>query len=221
MAKRKSPDPLIEALENGQTYTITMADGGDLASMRAVLKHGQTLTFAPVQDYGRVQVDDIVIVKWRGGGYIMHLVGERQGDRFLIINSLGKENGWTHGRDILGRVTEIIDPEPQPPVPQMLAELEEAYTAVITEVNLTSDDAARLLSVAADMRWYADIIGAEQWDELPQLNQWSFSQHLWHVMKEAKRAADLPTATFAYRLIHHGKEHVGFIASSLELPEIE
>jgi hypothetical protein len=132
MAKRKSPDPLIEALENGQTYTITMADGGDLASMRAVLKHGQTLTFAPVQDYGRVQVDDIVIVKWRGGGYIMHLVGERQGDRFLIINSLGKENGWTHGRDILGRVTEIIDPEPQPPVPQMLAELEEAYTAVIT-----------------------------------------------------------------------------------------
>ena len=213
--QRKSPDPLIEALVNGRSHTITIADGGDLASMRAVLKHGQTLTFSPVVDYHQVQVNDIVIVKWRGGGHIMHLVGDKQGDQFLIINSLGKENGWTHGSNILGRVTEIVEPDPQPSVPEMLTQLAAAYESIIAGMKVTSSDVERLRSVVADMRWYADLTGAEQWQQLPSLNEWSFSQHLWHLMKEAKRVAEMPTAASVHPLIHHGKEHVGLIAGTL------
>ncbi len=213
--QRKSPDPLIEALVNGRSYNVTIADGGDLASMRAVLKHGQSLTFSPVVDYYQVQLNDIVIVKWRGGGYIMHLVGDRRDDQFLIINSLGKENGWTHGSNILGRVTEIVEPDPQPPVPEMLAQLAAAYESIIAEMKVTSGDVERLRSVVADLGWYADLIGAEQWQQLPSLNEWSFSQHLWHLMKETKQMAEMPTAAAIHLLIHHGKEHVGLIASTL------
>ena len=213
--QRKSPDPLIEALQNGRSYTIQIADGGNLASMRAVLKHGQSLTFSPVANYDQVHVNDIVIVKWRGGGHIMHLVGDKQDEQFLIINSLGKENGWTHGSNILGRVTEMVEPDPQPAVPEMLAQLAAAYESIIAGMKVASDEAERLRSVVADMRWYADLIGAEQWQQLPSLNEWSFSQHLWHLMKEAKRVAELPTAAAIHRLIHHGKEHVGLIAGTL------
>jgi hypothetical protein len=215
MAKRKTPDPLIEALENGRSHTITIADGGNLASMRAVLKHGQTLTFSPVDNYDEIQVNDIVIVKWRGGGHIMHLVGDKQDDQFLIINSLGKENGWTNGSNIIGRVTESIEPEPPPSVPEMLAQLAAAYEAIIAERKLAEAEAERLRSVAADMRWYADLMGAAQWQELSSLNEWSFSQHLWHLMKEAKGIVGVDTAVTPHPLIHHGKEHVGLLASSL------
>ena len=55
---------------------MTLPDGGAFASMRMVLKHGQALTFSPVTDYHDVQVGDIVLAKWRGGGYISHWVGE-------------------------------------------------------------------------------------------------------------------------------------------------
>ena len=215
MAKHKTPDPLIEALENGHSYTITIPDGGDLASMRAALKHGQSLTFSPVTNYDQVQVNDIVVVKWRGGGHIVHLVGDKRDEQFLIINSLGKENGWTHGSNILGRVTEIVEPDPQHSVPEMLVQLAAAYESIIAGMKVASDEAERLRSVVADMRWYADLIGAEQWQQLPSLNEWSFSQHLWHLMKEAKRVAEMPTAADIHRLIHHGKEHVGLIGSTL------
>jgi hypothetical protein len=53
-----------------------------------------------------------------------HLVQEIQGDQFLIANSLGKINGWISGSDILGRVTQIVDPEPRPSIPAMLTLLE-------------------------------------------------------------------------------------------------
>jgi hypothetical protein len=115
MAKRK--DALVEALESGRSHTIQVPQGGDLASMRAVLKHGQRLTLSPVADFREVQVGDIVLVKWRGGNHILHLVEEIQGDQFLIANSVGKINGWVHGGDILGRVTQAIDPPPRPSVP--------------------------------------------------------------------------------------------------------
>ncbi len=39
----KHKDPLLVALERGELFTWTLPEGGDLASMRATLKHGQTL----------------------------------------------------------------------------------------------------------------------------------------------------------------------------------
>jgi len=115
----KHRDPLLEALKEGRSYTWTVPDGGDLASMREAIKHGQTLTMSPVVNPSEIQVGDLVLVKWHRGN-IFHLVGEIQGDQFPIVNSLGKINGWVSGKDILGRITSIIDPEPRPSVPVML-----------------------------------------------------------------------------------------------------
>jgi len=90
MAKHK--DPIFEALKAGHSFTWTMPEGGDLASMRAAIRHGQTLPMSPIRELSEIQVGGIVLVKWHEG-YIYHLVGEIQGDQFLITNSVGKTNG--------------------------------------------------------------------------------------------------------------------------------
>ena len=175
MPKRK--DPLLEALKEGRSYTWTVPDGGDFASMRAAIKHGQTLTMSPVVNPSETQVGDFVLVKWHKG-YIFHIVGEIKGDQFLIVNSLGKINGWVGGSDILGRVTQIVDPEPRPSIPEMLEQLEMAYRRLIEHEQPAEDEARWLLSVIDDMRWYADRIGLERWDKMPRSNKWSFEQIL-------------------------------------------
>lgn len=212
MKKHKRPDPLIEALKQQISYTITMADGGDLASMRKAVKHGETLTFSPVTDPAAIQVGDIVLVNWLGGTPIMHLVGAIRADQFLIINSLGKENGWVAGNAILGYVTHKIEPTACPTVPEMLDQLETAYNAVLARTHPSAEEATRLYSVAADLRWYAAVIEPTQWSQLPTLNLWSFEQHLWHLTKQAQHAAKDNTPDAVHTLLHHGKEHVGQVA---------
>ena len=85
MAKRK--EPLLQALETGESYTWTIPDGGNLASMRKAVKHGQTITMSPIEDPTEIQVGDIVYVKWHQG-YLFHLVGQ-------IQNTLGAGLGWS------------------------------------------------------------------------------------------------------------------------------
>jgi hypothetical protein len=186
--------------------------------MRAIVKHGETLTMSPVVDPREIQVGDIVFVKWHAG-HLIHLVQEIHGDQFLIVNSLGKINGWVKSSDILGRVTQRIEPEPAPSVPVMLDQLEMAYRALAVRIQSTGNERDRLLSTVDDLRWYADHIGSERWSILPQLNKWSFDQHVWHLAKEAKHAAaaDSPRPLDFY--INHGKEHVGLIAEVFALFE--
>ena len=219
MSKKKRKDPLVEALQEGHPFTFTLPDGGAFHSMRMVLKHGQSLTFSPVTDYRDVEVGDIVLAKWRGSGYISHLVGEIQGDQFLIVNSVGKVNGWVHGDDILGRVTEMTEPELHPSVPEMLDQLESVYHELIEHKRPGEGDRARLQSIADDMRWYAENIGAERWERLPKSNKWSFEQHLWHILKQIRNAADSEWSEPIIHFINHGKEHVGHIAEVLGLFE--
>jgi hypothetical protein len=219
MAKRKRKDPLLEALQGGRSYTFTISDGGDLACNRGKLKHGQTITLTPVTDPRQVQVGDLALVKWRGGGSILHWVGESRGDRFLIVNSLGGVNGWVDGSDILARASEIVDPEPRPSVPEMLDQLDVAYRTICEQGRPAPDDARMLRSVADDMRWYAGHIVPGQWDVLPRLNRWSFAQHLWHLSKEAKTAVHSETPESIPHLIDHGKEHVGKVAEGSALLE--
>jgi hypothetical protein len=216
MAKFKNQ--MLEALTASRSYTWTEPDGGDLASMRAAIKHGQTLTMSPIGDPHEIQVGDIVFVKWHEG-YIIHLVQEIQSDKFLIVNSLGKINGWVKSSEILGRVTHRIEPEPPPSVPAMLDQLEAAYRALAARTQSTRDEDSRLLSTVDDLRWYADHIGSERWSKLPQLNKWSFDQHVWHLTKEAKRAAASDSLRSLDFYLNHGKEHVGMVAEVFALFE--
>ena len=138
-------DPLLAALKEGKSYTWTTPDGGDFASMRKAIKHGQTLTMSPVIKTSEVQVGDIVLAKWHKG-HLFHLVGEIQGDQVLIVNSLGKVNGWISGKDILGRITNIIEPEPRPSVLIMLEQLSDAQTIEAAAFHEAFGDMTAMLS---------------------------------------------------------------------------
>jgi GNAT superfamily N-acetyltransferase len=180
--------------------------------MRKAYKHGQTLTFSPVTDPAALQVGDIVLVNWRGGAPITHLVGAIRDGQFLIINSLGKENGWVAVDAILGYVTQTIEPPVRPTVAAMLDQLESAYHALLARTSLPSEAATSLLSIAADLRWYAALIGLPRWSQSPRLNLWSFEQQLWHLSKEAQASVEDARPDTVRVLLHHGKEHVGQVA---------
>ncbi|MBN2549364.1 MAG: hypothetical protein JXB15_09415 [Anaerolineales bacterium] len=214
MSKHKK-DPLLVALSEGRSYTWTVPDGGDMASMRAALKHGQTLTMSPITDPSEVQVGDMVLVKW-GSSDIFHLVGDIQDGQYLIVNSLGKVNGWVGISEILGRVTEVVEPEPRPDVPELLEQLEASCRLLIQREQPAGEDAQRLLAVVDDLRWYADRIGAERWDVMPRSNRWSYQQNLWRLVKQA-RNPEAPDAL--RRMIDRGKRCVGLVSEIFALFE--
>lgn len=216
MAKHRK-DPLLEALKEGKSYTWTVPDGGNLASMREAIKHGQTLTMSPIGDPSEIQVRDMVLVKWHQGD-IFHIVGDIQGDQYLIVNSLGKVNGWVSAKDILGRITKMVDPEPRPSVPEMLDQLETAYRDLIRLDQPADTDAQRLLSIVDDLHWYADRIGTARWNQMPRSNKWSFEQNLWHLAKEARKAiARVPDRIHYF--IDCGKTCVGLASEIFALFE--
>ena len=216
MSKRKK-DPLLAALEKGQVYTWTTPDGGNFASMRAAIKHGQTITVSPIEDPAEIKVGDLVYVKWHNS-YIFHLVGDIKDGRFLIVNSVGKENGWVESHDILGRSTKIVDPEPRPTVHQMLDQLAAAYRALIELETPPSDDAQRLITIVNDLRWYANRLGSDRWHKYPRSNKWTFEQNLWRLTKQAKSAVKSVPNDIEY-LIDCGKECVGSASETVILFE--
>jgi len=216
MSKRKK-DPLLEALKEGKSYTWTVPDGGNLASMREAIKHGQTLIMSPIVNPNEIQVGDFVLVKWHQSD-IFHVVGEIQGDQFLIVNSLGKVNGWVSAKEILGRITKIIEPEPRPSVEIMLEQLERAYQALITLEQANDSEAQQLSAIVNDLRWYADRIGKEHLDKMPRSNKWSFQQNLWQLTKQAKKTI-APVSNRVIYFIDCGKQCVGLASEIFALFE--
>lgn len=216
MPKHRS-DPLLEALREGRSYTWTVPDGGNLASMRKAIKHGQSLTMSPITDTKEIQAGDLVLVKWHQTD-IFHIVGEIQGDQFLIVNSLGKINGWVDGKEILGKITNVIEPAPRPDVPTLLKQLEEAYLNVINQQDLGLVDGQRLLFIVDDLQWYSYRIGKERWDVMPRDNIWSFHQNLWRLTKQARHASE-QEETNVDRLVDHGKKCIGMASEIILLFE--
>ena len=209
----------VKALKEGRTYTYHLSDGGDLASMRGIFKYGQEITLSPVTDFGEVRVGDIVFLQWKGGSYILHLVQEIAGEQFLIVNSVGKVNGWVHGSAILGKVTRLVDPQPRPAVPEMLVRLEAACQAIIARSGASAGEASRLLTVVEDLRWYARRLGQERWERLPRPNKWSFASNLWYFTKRACAAAEAEPTPPVVDLTDQGKWVVGFAAEVIALLE--
>ena len=218
MSKTKK-DPLLEALKEGRSYTWTVPDGGNRASMRKAIQHGQTLTMSPITDPAEIQVGDKVLVRWHQS-YIFHLVGEIKDGRYLIVNSLGGENGWVGAEDIVGRITKVVEPEPRPEVDAMLELLETSYKNLISLDKPSEYEAGRLYSIVKDLRWYAGRIGAERLDEMPRSNKWSFAQNLWHITKEA-RDGIAPVPERILYFIDQGKQVVGLAAEIINLFEYD
>jgi hypothetical protein len=218
MSKQKK-DPLLEALKQGKSYTWTVPDGGNLASMRKAIKHGQTLTMSPIGNPSEIQVGDFVLVKWHQSD-IFHIVGEIQGEQYLIINSLGKVNGWVSATEILGRITKIIEPEPRPSIPIMFEQLEAAYQDLIQLDQPSEFEKQRLHGIIDDLHWYAARIGDERLYELPRSNKWSFEQNLWHLTKQAKQAI-APVPNRVVYFIDCGKQCVGLASEIFALFEYD
>ncbi|MBJ6760288.1 hypothetical protein JGU66_05905 [Myxococcaceae bacterium JPH2] len=57
-------------------------------------------------DPREVQVDDIVLVRWKGG-VLLHLVKQATEEQLLIGNNVGRINGWVPRRDVIGRVVRV------------------------------------------------------------------------------------------------------------------
>lgn len=217
MAKRKKGhnDEDVVALRQGLDYTWTIPDGGNLASMRAAVKHGQTLTLSPVRVDTPIKAGDMALIDWHeyGGTYIFHVIHEVDEERFLIANSLGKINGWVERSALVGVVTKVIDPEPRPTVVDMLERLRKAYGAL----DADPDNMQRLVTIADDMAWYAIRIGTERHDLLPKLNMWSYAQILWHLMKRAERAVAAREPEQVESIIDYGKRYLGKVVEILEV----
>ena len=71
-------------------------------SMRGRIESGKLVTLAPA-DAADIQVDDVVLVEWRGN-FLLHLVKEVQEQQILIGNNLGKVNGWVAKSAVVGKV---------------------------------------------------------------------------------------------------------------------
>lgn len=214
MSRRGKINPQNAALLKGQTFTTTVPFGGDLASMRDVIRHGESLTLTPYAYVGEVKRGDIVYVKWRGGNYLLHVAGEVAGDKILITNSHGGENGWVPVSDILAIVTETATVG----LPNTVEELfEELGSAVLTLTSRWRDEhqgcAAALGQVLEGFRWYAKQMGGEWWYRAPRQDLWTFAQRLRYVTYTARSScedAGIPPC----ELVHLAIEQIGLLAQA-------
>jgi hypothetical protein len=76
-------------------------------SMRGRIESGQLVTIAPI-DPAFVNVDDVVLVAWRGS-FLLHLVKEAKDEQLLIGNNVGKINGWVPRSAVIGKVIAVED----------------------------------------------------------------------------------------------------------------
>lgn len=68
-------------------------------SMEPVIENGATLDYEVAESY---EVGDVVFCRVRGRWVDAHWILKKDGDRYLIANNRGWENGWT--RRIFARV---------------------------------------------------------------------------------------------------------------------
>jgi hypothetical protein len=74
------------------------------SSMKPILPNPSTCEFERKDSY---EIDDIVFCKVNGRYIDAHKITKRDGDRYLISNNHGHDNGWT--RIIYGKVIKAED----------------------------------------------------------------------------------------------------------------
>ena len=96
----------LNALEAGRNAEVRPIGG----SMKGRIESGDLVTIAPVGDR-EVQPGDVVFVRWKAS-YLLHFAKEISRPAsgvalVLIANNLGRENGWTELRDVVGIVVSV------------------------------------------------------------------------------------------------------------------
>jgi hypothetical protein len=92
----------LQELSAGRQVQIRPQGG----SMRGRIESGDLVTLAPIRSED-VQVDDVVLVRWKGN-YLLHLIREIRGEEILIGNNIGKTNGWVRATDIRAKVITVV-----------------------------------------------------------------------------------------------------------------
>ena len=93
----------VRALEKGETVQVRPQGG----SMRGRIESGQRVTLAPVS-FEDIEREDVILVRWKGN-YILHLVKEKETERVLIGNNMGKINGWADASAVLAKAIVVED----------------------------------------------------------------------------------------------------------------
>ncbi len=92
----------IDRLQRGETFEFNAPAGN---SMRGKINPGDRIRAVPVGDT-TLEPGMIVLCKVRGSQYL-HLVRKVNGDRVLIGNNHGFDNGWTPKTKVYGICTNI------------------------------------------------------------------------------------------------------------------
>ena len=71
--------------------------------MRGKVDNGALVTLEPRADYYK---NDVVLVRVKGRVYL-HLIKAKRGERFLVGNNVGFDNGWVGLDSIYGKAVEI------------------------------------------------------------------------------------------------------------------
>lgn len=74
-------------------------------SMRPKIQSGSLLTYETAVSY---EVGDIVFCKVKGNYIRAHIITQKDGDRYMISNNHGRQNGWT--RQVYAKVVAIEPP---------------------------------------------------------------------------------------------------------------
>ena len=73
--------------------------------MAGKVDDGDIVTLKPIT-IAEVAVGDIVLCRVKGNDYL-HLVKAKDGDRILIGNNKGRENGWIRSGGLFGKAINI------------------------------------------------------------------------------------------------------------------
>ncbi len=105
MSNRKWAQTARDELYAGQTVQIRPRGH----SMTGRINDGDLVTLAPCSP-DNLAAGDIVLARVQGRRFshlVLHLIHERDGERFLVGSVTGREDGWIGAADIYGKVTEI------------------------------------------------------------------------------------------------------------------
>lgn len=91
------------------------------SSMRGLIEDGQIVILGPVSGT-EIKTGDMVMARIRKGRFIVHLVQDISGKRYLIGNNLGGLDGWVTSDALYGIVKNVLDEIPQGTAMKLLDE---------------------------------------------------------------------------------------------------